>query len=103
MTRVRLMGIWNGMPPATMRHMQPIPLLVSDLSESQHCEVGDVLLRLLLVTKFKHGVKLEIMEGVHGVVIWPCTGIVVIESTMATARSGRESERGLRCFIFAKC
>lgn len=102
MARVRLMGIWNGMPPPTMRHRQPIPPLVSDLSELQHDEVGDVPLRLLLVTKFRHGVKLEIMEGVHGVVIWPRTGTVVIERAMAMARRGRESERGLKCFIFVK-
>lgn len=100
--RVRLMGIWNGMPPATMRHRQPIPLLVSDLSEPQHCEVGAVPLRLLLVMKFMHGVKDEIMEGVHGVVIWPRTGTVVIERAMTMARTGREKERGLKCFIFVK-
>ena len=70
MARVRLRGTLKGMLPVTIRQRQSLPLLMRDLSELQHSEGGLLPLRLLLVTKFMHGVNVVIMEGVHGVEIW---------------------------------
>jgi hypothetical protein len=71
MAKVRLMGIWKGMFPVRMRHKQPMPLVVRDFIELQQSEVGDVPLAVLFVTKPMQGVKLEIIEALHGVLIWP--------------------------------
>lgn len=69
--KVWLMGIWKGTLPVTIRQRQSVPLLVMDLSELQQSEVGvEVPFVVLFVKKFKHGVKLVIIEGEHGVLIW---------------------------------
>lgn len=70
MAKVRLMGMLNGTLPVVMRQKQSLPLLIKDLSELQQSAGGEVPLRLLLLRKFMQGVKVEIIEGVHGVVIW---------------------------------
>lgn len=69
--RVRLMGNWNGTFPVIRRHAQSVPLLRSDLSDPQQSEVGEDPLPVLPVIKLMHGVKLEIIEFVHGVLICP--------------------------------
>lgn len=69
--RVLLIGIWKGTLPVTMRHMQSMLVLVRDLSALQQSAVGEVPLPLLLVTKFMQGVKLEIIEAEHEVLICP--------------------------------
>ncbi|KAG6435570.1 hypothetical protein SASPL_100444 [Salvia splendens] len=74
MARVRLRGTLKGTLPVTIRQRQSLPLLMRDLSELQHSEGGLLPLRLLLVTKFMHGVNVVIMEGVHGVEIWAEAG-----------------------------
>lgn len=67
---VRLMGIWKGTLPVAMRQRQSLLLLIRDLRELQQSEVGAVPFWVLLVTKLRQGVKVVIIEGVHGVVIW---------------------------------
>lgn len=69
--RVLLIGIWKGTLPVTMRHMQSMLVLVRDLSALQQSAVGEVPLPLPLVTKFMQGVKLEIIEAEHEVLICP--------------------------------
>lgn len=71
MAKLRLMGIWNGTLPVTMRQAQSMLLLVSDLSALQQSEVGEVPFAVLFVRKFIQGLKLEIIEAVHGVVTCP--------------------------------
>lgn len=46
-------------------------VLVRDLSALQQSAVGEVPLPLPLVTKFMQGVKLEIIEAEHEVLICP--------------------------------
>lgn len=71
MAKLRLMGIWNGTLPVTMRQAQSMLLLVSDLSALQQSEVGEVPFAVLFVRKFIQGLKLEIIEAVQGVVTCP--------------------------------
>lgn len=52
-----------------MRQAQSMVVLVSDLSELQQPAVGADPLPVLPVMKFKHGVKLLIIEVVQGVLI----------------------------------
>lgn len=68
MARVRLMGSWIGTFAVRMRHRQLTPVLASDLRELQQLGVGEIVpLAVLLVMKLKQGVKLEIIDGEHGV------------------------------------
>lgn len=70
MARDWLIGIWKGTPPVAIMQRQSVPLLVTVFSELQQSAVGvEVPLVVLLVMKFKHGVKLVIIEGEHGVLI----------------------------------
>lgn len=71
MAMVLLRGIWKGMFPVRMRHKQPMPPLVRDFRELQQSAVGEVPLELLLVTKLMQGLKLEIIEALHGLLICP--------------------------------
>ena len=48
-----------------------MPLAIRDLNEPQQLLVGDVPPLLLPVMKFRHGVKLVIIELVHGLEICP--------------------------------
>jgi len=57
------------------RQAQSIPVLMRDLNELQQLPVGDEPLLVLPVIKFMHGVKLLIIEVVHGVLICPFTEI----------------------------
>lgn len=68
------MGIWKGTRPVTMRQRQSRPPLARDRSALQQSAVGEVPLPVLLVTKFKQGVKLESIEALHGILICPFTG-----------------------------
>lgn len=52
-----------------------MPVPISDRNEPQQSDVGDVPLLVLPVIKLKHGVKLVIIEVVHGVLICPFTRI----------------------------
>lgn len=99
MARVLLMGIWKGTLPVTMRHKQPMPELVRDLSALQQSEVGAVPLPLLFVTKFMQGVKLEIIEGEHGELICPWTGIIT--TIIAIARAGSKHTEDLNTSMSA--
>lgn len=71
MAKDRLMGIWKGTLPVTMRHRQSRPPLARDLRELQQSALGEVPFAVLFVNKFMQGVKLEMMEALHGVLIWP--------------------------------
>lgn len=71
MAMVLLMGSWKGMFPVRMRQKQPMPPLVRDFRELQQSEVGEVPLALLFVTKPMQGLKLEIIEALHGLLICP--------------------------------
>ena len=71
MAKVRLMGIWRGTFPVTMRHKQSLLPLVRDFSALQQSALGEVPFEVLFVKKFRQGVKLEIIEALHGVLIWP--------------------------------
>lgn len=70
-----LIGIWKGMPPVTIRHIQFVALIIIVLTALQQSSVGEVdPLLLLFVKKFTQGVKLVIIGPVHGVlIIWPST------------------------------
>lgn len=46
-----------------------MPVLLNDFKESQQPAVGVTEPPLLPVMKLRHGVKVEIMEEVHGVLI----------------------------------
>lgn len=75
MAKLGFIGIWNGIPPVTIRQRQLVPLVIIVLSALQQSSVGEVPLLLLFVKKFTHGVKLVIIGPVHGVlIIWPSTG-----------------------------
>lgn len=71
MAKVRLMGIWKGTFPVTMRHRQSVPPLARDFRAVQQPAVGEVPFPVLFVTKLTQGVKLVIIEALHGVLIWP--------------------------------
>lgn len=58
-------------------------VLMSDRNELQQSDVGEDPLPLLPVMKFKHGVKLEIIEVVQGELICPLAGITEIASRVA--------------------
>jgi hypothetical protein len=71
MAKVRLMGIWKGTFPVTMRHIQSLIPLVRDFSALQQSALVEVPFAVLFVKKFRQGVKLEIIEALHGLLIWP--------------------------------
>lgn len=71
MARVRLMGIWNGTLPVTIRQRQSVLLLVMDLRELQQSEVGEVPLAVLFVRKLMQEPKLDNIEGLQDVLICP--------------------------------
>jgi hypothetical protein len=58
-------------------------VLVSDCNALQHSDVGDEPLLLLPVIKLKQGVKLLIIEVVHGVLICPLTNIAEMTKRVA--------------------
>lgn len=94
MARERLMGNWKGTLPVKSRHKQSMPEPVADLSELQQSADGDVPLELLFVRKFMHGVKLESIEALHGVLICPYTGTAkrMVAATNTVIRRGRGVE-----------
>lgn len=71
MARVRLMGIWKGTLPVTIRQRQSVPLLVMDLRELQQSEVGEVPLAVLFVRKLAQELKLDNIVGLQDVLICP--------------------------------
>ena len=73
--KVRLIGGRTGTLAVINRQAQSMPVLMRDLNELQQLAVGDEPLLLLPVIKFMHGVKVLIMEAVHGVLICPFTEI----------------------------
>lgn len=66
------------------RQAQSMPVAMSDLNELQQPEVGEDPLPLLPVMKFRHGVKLLIIDAVHGVLICPLTEMTKRTIDMAT-------------------
>lgn len=85
------MGSGIGMFAVRMRHRQPTPVLARDLMELQQSAVGEVVpLALLLVMKLKHGVKLEIIEGEHGVETWARAGTIRAARAMASTERMRD-------------
>lgn len=72
--KVGLIGSWSGTLAVITRQAQSMLVLISDFNESQQFWVGVVTpFEVLPVMKLRHGVKLEIIDVVHGVVIWPFT------------------------------
>ncbi|KAJ7006200.1 hypothetical protein D5086_004461 [Populus alba] len=57
------------------RQAQSMPVLISDFNELQQLAVGGEPLLVLPVIKLTHGVKLDIIDMVHGVLICPFTEI----------------------------
>ena len=93
MARVRLIGIWNGTLPFTMRHTQSMLPLLRVLRELQQSADGEVRLALLLVRKFIQGAKVLSIDGLHGVLTWPYTGNV--NAVKAMTRTSTRREDGL--------
>lgn len=73
--RVRLIGTWKGTLPVTMRHAQSMLDPVTARRASQQSRVGDVPFAVLFVRKPRHGVKLAIIDALHGVLIWAREGV----------------------------
>lgn len=72
MAKVRLNGKDKGTFPVKIRQPQSTLSATIDFTESQQSWVGeDCPFAVLPVMKFKHGVKLVIIEAVQGVLIWP--------------------------------
>lgn len=65
------MGRLRGTPPVATRQRQPVPLAMNALITLQQSAVGEFPLVLLLVMKFRQGVKLVSIEVVQGELIWP--------------------------------
>lgn len=61
--------VGSGTFAVRMRQAQFMLVLVNDFKESQQPTVGVREPPLLPVMKLRHGVKVEIMEEVHGVLI----------------------------------
>ena len=59
------------------RQAQSIPVLIRDLNGPQQLAVGAEPLLVLPVIKLIQGVKLDIIEMVHGVLICPFTEITI--------------------------
>lgn len=78
--RVRLKGNCTGTFPVMIRQAQSTLVLIIVFTTPQQSVVGELPLLLLPVMKFKHGVKLLMMEVVHGVDICPLTVITVTVS-----------------------
>lgn len=62
-------GMDTGTFPVIMRHVQSMLVSTRDRNELQHSLVGEEPLAVLPVTKLMQGVKLVIIELVHGVLI----------------------------------
>lgn len=64
-----------------------MPVLVNDFKESQQPAVGVTEPPLLPVMKLRHGVKVEIMEEVHGVLIicWPFPASIKLDIITTTS------------------
>lgn len=80
--RVRLIGRTGTLAVST-RQAQSTLVLVSDCKALQQSDVGDEPLLLLPVMKLKHGVKLLIIDIVHGVLICPLTNIAEMTKRVA--------------------
>lgn len=81
--KVRLIGSWTGTLAVSKRQAQSTLVLVSDCKALQQSGVGDEPLLLLPVMKLKHGVKLLIIDVVHGVLICPLTNIAEMTKRVA--------------------
>lgn len=86
------MGTWNGKFPVTMRQKQSLPPLVRFLSAPQQSALGLVPFPVLLVRKFKHGVTLVTIAGVHPELVWPWTGKITTNKEIPRRRTRREKE-----------
>lgn len=81
--RVRLMGSGIGTLAVIRRQAQSTLVVAMDFRESQQPVDGIDPLLLLPVTKFRHGVKVETIEVVHGTVkICESTDITEMTTTM---------------------
>lgn len=85
MAKLRVVGIGIGTLAVMRRHVHSMLVLTRDLNELQHSLVGEFPFALLPVMKLKQGVKLVIMEAVHGVLI--CAPTLLILQTINTADS----------------
>ena len=83
--RVWLKGSRSGTLADITIQAQSIPVLISDLNDSQHEVDGVVPLLVLPVMMLAHDVKLLIIEVVHGVLICPLARF--IEITIRAANS----------------
>lgn len=73
--------------------MQSTLLLVRDLRESQQAVDGeDAPFPVLPVIKFIHGVKLLIIEIVHGVLIWQSPGTTKKRNIVTDTKFRRKNE-----------
>lgn len=84
--RVRLMGSWTGTLAVIRRQAQSTLVLRIVCNELQQPVVGDdddEPLPILPVIKLKHGVKLLIIDNVHGVLICPLTNVAEITKRVA--------------------
>lgn len=83
--RVELNGSWKGTLADITRQAQSTLVFTKDLNDSQHVLDGTAPLLVLPVIKFAHGVKLLIIDVVHGVLICPVTAEFPPNITINTA------------------
>lgn len=87
MAKLRLVGIGIGTLAVMTRHVHSMLVLIRDFKELQHSLVGEFPLLLLPVMKLKHGVKLVIIEAVHGVLICALTEVIQATNTADNIRT----------------
>lgn len=89
--KVRLIGRGMGTLAVMTRQVHSTLVRINDLKESQQSWVGELPLPLLPVMKLKQGVKLVIIEVVHGVLIWARAVVAVLMRTMKARKRALES------------
>lgn len=91
MDKVRLIGSGMGTLAVMTRQVHSTLVRIIDLKDLQHSWVGEPPLALLPVMKLKQGVKLVIIEAVHGVLIWARAVGVAPTRTITTRKMALES------------
>lgn len=78
--------VGSGTLAVRMRQAHSMPVLVNAFKESQQPAVGVMEPPLLPVMKLRHGVNVEIMEEVHGVLIicWLFPPNIKLDITITT-------------------
>lgn len=88
-------GSGMGTLAVTTRQVHSRLVPKSFLKESQQLEEGDDPFALLPVMKLKHGVKVEIMDALQGVLIWASTDMNGVITQSAEANTSASSRKAL--------